>query len=69
MQNDLFSLIGKEGYVILNDVEYLGTIGKHKIPCKCIGLVSEDKIMTNLYNHGELWSGGIINIKDFIIEQ
>lgn len=68
MQNNLFSLVGKEGYAILNNVEYLGTIGTHKIPCKCIALVSENKIMTNLYNHGELWSGGIIDAKDFITE-
>ncbi len=64
-----FELVGKEGFVILEGVEYLGTIGTHKVPCKCLAYVSEDTILTSLYHHNELYSGGVVNVKDFILKE
>ena len=69
MNKKPFELVNKEWFVILKKVEHLGTIGTHKIPCKCLAYVSEDTILTDLYNHNEFHSGGIINVKDFILKE
>ena len=61
----MFELVNKNGYVICKNVEHLGIIRTHIIPCKCIGYVSKDIIITSLLNNGELYMYGKINIKDF----
>ncbi len=61
----MFELIGKKGYVEAKNVEYLGVIGDHRIPCKVIAYLDENTIITDLINTNELYMYGKIKIKDF----
>lgn len=65
----MFELVGKKGYVIAENKEYMGIKKDHKIPCVCLGYVSKDEILTSLKDSKEFSEYGIVHTSNFFVSE
>ena len=65
----MFELVGKKGYIIAEDKEYMGVRKDHKIPCTCLGYVSKDEVLTSLKDNKEFSEYGIVHTSNFFISE